>query len=76
MRSAKTHLTDTETKIYVADLAAYNSGVLHGVWLDASEDMDYIQDKVNDMLKRSHVHDAEELAIYDYEGFAGRSVAE
>ena len=27
-----------ETQIYVADLAAYSAGVLHGVWLDAADD--------------------------------------
>ncbi len=36
-----------EIRIYVADLAAYNSGHLHGVWIDATLDTDYIQDQVS-----------------------------
>ncbi|WP_202940975.1 antirestriction protein ArdA [Alteromonas macleodii] len=26
-----------EISIYVADLAAYNNGILHGVWIDATQ---------------------------------------
>ena len=33
----------TEPKIYVADLAAYNNGKLHGVWIDATLDLEDIQ---------------------------------
>ena len=27
-------------RIYVADLAAYNAGRLHGVWIDATQDVE------------------------------------
>ena len=40
-----------EIRIYVADLAAYNNGRLHGVWIDATEEMDDIWAQVNQMLK-------------------------
>jgi hypothetical protein len=33
---------DHEIRIYVADLAAYNNGKLHGVWINATDDMDAI----------------------------------
>ncbi|MNZ11895.1 Antirestriction protein (ArdA) [compost metagenome] len=59
----------TEPRIYVADLAAYNSGCLHGVWIDATQDVDDIQEEINAMLAASPVPDAEEYAIHDYEGF-------
>lgn len=59
----------TTPRIYVADLAAYNSGYLHGVWIDASEEVGDIQDQINAMLAASPVPDAEEYAIHDYEGF-------
>lgn len=59
----------TEPRIYVADLAAYNSGCLHGVWIDATQDVDDIQEQINAMLAASPVPDAEEYAIHDYEGF-------
>jgi len=42
-----------EISIYVADLAAYNNGILHGVWIDATQDIDDIQEQINDMLARA-----------------------
>lgn len=55
-------------KIYVADLAAYNSGHLHGVWVDVSSDADEMNEKVQAMLAASPVPDAEEYAIHDTDG--------
>jgi antirestriction protein len=54
-------------KIYVADIAAYNNGKCHGVWIDAMSDD--INEQINDMLKLSPQSFAEEYAIHDYEGF-------
>lgn len=65
-----------EIRIYVADLAAYNNGKLHGVWIDAIQDLDDIQDQINAMLAQSPEGFAEEYAIHDYEGFGGYSVSE
>lgn len=65
-----------EIRIYVADLAAYNNGKLHGVWIDACGDMDSIQEQINDMLADSPEELAEEYAIHDYEGFGGYPVGE
>lgn len=58
-----------EPRIYVADLAAYNNGILHGVWIDATTELENIQEEVNKMLRSSPEQDAEEYAIHDYEGF-------
>ena len=56
--------------IYVASLADYNAGVLHGVWIDATADLDEINDRVERMLAASHTTPrAEEYAIHDFEGF-------
>lgn len=63
--------TTPDIRIYVADLAAYNAGYLHGVWIDATQDTSDIQDQINAMLATSPVDDAEEYAIHDYEGFGG-----
>ena len=65
-----------EINIYVADLAAYNNGKLHGVWIDATQDLDDIQAQINQMLAKSPEGFAEEYAIHDYEGFCGYSVSE
>ncbi len=62
----------TETNIYIADLAAYNAGILHGVWVDATLDLNEIQEQIDVLLKNS----PEEIAIYDYEGFEGVSISE
>jgi antirestriction protein len=65
-----------EIRIYAADLAAYNAGHLHGVWIDATLDITDIQDAINAMLKQSPVTGAEEYAIHDYEGFEGYNLGE
>lgn len=44
-----------EIRIYVADLAAYSAGHLHGVWIDATLTLDDIQAQVDAMLAASPV---------------------
>jgi len=63
-------------RIYVACLAAYNNGYLHGTWIDAAQDAWAIYDAVRDMLKASPIENAEEWAIHDYEGFGGIRISE
>ena len=65
-----------EIRIYVACLASYNSGYLHGVWIDATQELDDIQEQVSNMLKASPVELAEEYAIHDYEGFESVRLSE
>lgn len=65
-----------EIRIYVADLAAYNNGRLHGVWINACDDLDDIQEELSEMLKNSLEGFAEEYAIHDYEGFGGYRLGE
>ena len=65
-----------EISIYVACLAAYNNGKLHGCWIDATQELDDIQDQINSMLASSPEEDAEEYAIHDYEGFGSYSLGE
>lgn len=69
--NAQTLTANDDIKIYVADLAAYNNGELHGVWIDATLELEDIQDQIKSMLAVSPVEDAEEYAIHDYEGFEG-----
>jgi len=63
-------------RIYVACLAAYNSGHLHGKWIDASLGEAHIEEQTQAMLKASPIEEAEEWAIHDYEGFEGASLSE
>jgi antirestriction protein len=60
--------TETKPRIYVACLASYNSGILHGAWFDASTDVDEMQAAINAVIESSPVPDAEEWAFHDYEG--------
>ena len=63
--------------IYVADLAAYNNGFLHGRWINAATDYDNMRVEINEMLMQSPVPDqAEEYAIHDFEGFGHYRVEE
>jgi len=73
MNSAATNIGP---RIYVACLAAYNSGILHGAWIDADQEADDIKDEIATMLSRSPIKDAEEYAIHDYEGFGGVTIDE
>ena len=59
--------TQSPIRIYVACLASYNAGVLHGAWIDVSGDIDDMQEQINDMLTASRQCDAEEWAIHDFE---------
>ena len=67
---------DSSLRIYVACLAAYNNGYLHGAWIDADQDADAIRDEIAAMLARSPIENAEEYAIHDYEGFEGVTISE
>jgi antirestriction protein len=69
-------------RIYVACLASYNAGILHGRWIDASADVDAMQGEIDAMLRASPcpngfavhpdtaeiVPSAEEYAVHDYDG--------
>lgn len=58
-----------QPNIYVASLADYNNGRLHGAWLDASQSADVLHAAVQTMLESSQTAGAEEYAVFDYEGF-------
>jgi len=63
-------------KIYAACLAAYNHGHLHGEWIHADQEADYLMAEVQDMLEKSPIANAEEFAIHDYEDFGAFSLHE
>jgi len=56
-------------KIYIACLAAYNSGYLHGKWIYVSGDSEEMEKEAQKVIKTSPVPDAEEWAIHDYDEF-------
>lgn len=68
--------TNLQPRIYVACLAAYNNGYLHGAWIDAAQEPWSIYDDVKAMLAASPIAGAEEWAIHDYEDFGGVRIEE
>lgn len=69
-------ITSPTPRIYVRCLAAYNTGTLHGAWIDAGQDADAINDDVQAMLADSPEEGAEEWAIQDQEGFGQITLCE
>ena len=70
-------MADADTpRIYVACLAAYNGGRLHGEWIDADQGADEIREAIKGMLSRSPEPGAEEWAIHDHENFQGIQIGE
>jgi len=65
-----------EPKIYVACLAAYNSGILYGVHIDATLEPDDMLDLIGEMLEKSPIEGAEEWAIHDFDDFGHLNLSE
>lgn len=68
-------------RLYIACLASYNAGWLHGKWIDATQGYDAVYEEIEEMLKDSPVTKkwgdiAEEWAIHDSENFGSYKVAE
>ena len=58
-------------RVYVACLASYNAGTLHGAWIDLTADASDIADAIAGVLAESPEPGAEEWAIHDHEGLCG-----
>lgn len=69
-------ITNVQPRIYVACLAAYNNGILHGTWMDAAREPQALQDDVRYMLATSPIAGAREWAIHDNEGFGSLRIEE
>lgn len=63
-------------RIYVASLADYNAGRLHGRWIDANQTADAIHEEIAEMLAESKEPIAEDYAIHDYEYFGDLHLSE
>lgn len=69
IESKNTQEAEYKPSIYIACLAAYNSGHLHGKWVEPADTVEGLQEQINQVLKSSPVEDAEEWAIHDYDNF-------
>ena len=70
-----------QPEIWVGSLTDYNNGVLHGLWIDADQDVDELREQVGWLLlssptARAHREVAEEYGIFDYAGFGDYQVSE
>jgi len=74
--SLKREDTAETPRIYVASLADYNAGRLHGRWIDANQSADSIRDEIAQMLTESKESIAEDYAIHDYEHFGDLALSE
>ena len=74
----QTKTESNEIQIYMADLAAYNCGVLHGRWIDATQGADGIWEEIQEMLAQTPLkyEIAEEHAIHDQNGFGSLELHE
>ena len=61
----------TNFKIYVANLAKYNEGILKGEWLELPMDTDDLQEALDGILGED-----EEYAVHDYDNDLGYKVGE
>lgn len=60
----------TGPSVWVACLAAYNSGILHGAWVNVPSSAEAMQEEIEAIIKGSPCPDAEEWAFHDYSDFA------
>ena len=69
-------MTTFHPQVYVACLASYVAGRLHGRWIDATLDPEEIRAEIREMLAQSEADNPEEYAIHDYDDFGGVSLGE
>jgi antirestriction protein len=67
---------DDSPMIYVACLASYNAGILHGAWIYVDSDPDVMGEEIQTMLAGSPTPDAEEFAIHDTDCCDGLEIGE
>lgn len=67
---------DTQVRVWIGCLAAYNAGRLHGEWFTVTSDEDELHEAIAAVLKSSPCPNAEEYEFFDTEspigGFLGR----
>jgi len=59
--------TKVQPRFYAACLASYSEGILHGKWIDATDDAEGMYLEVEQMLEASPSEYAEEWEIHDHE---------
>ncbi len=68
--------TPEQPRVWIASLADYNAGRLHGEWVDAAVSGDDLVAAAQAILARSEEPGAEEWAIFDFDNFGPYRVDE
>lgn len=76
LREAAAERLKEQPRIWIACLAAYNDGKLHGEWITADRESEELYADIEAMLARSPVPLAEDWAIFDYENFGSFRIHE
>lgn len=63
-------------RVYIACLASYNSGIMHGEWVEVTGNVHALKEEIARILKASPEEDAEEWAVHGHEGFGSYKVTE
>jgi len=63
-------------QIYLACLSSYNNGILFGEWIDATCDVEDIQEQIKQLLAKSPMPGAEEFAVHGHSGFGSLGIDE
>ena len=72
-------ISEDNAQVYIACLSAYNNGYLHGAWVDATEGVEHVRDRIAQILSSSPMwreECCEEWAIHDFQGFGNYKVSE
>lgn len=69
-----THINPSNPRIFVICLEAYNNDLIHGVWIDATQELYKIQKEIKKMLLDSPMPNAEEYGIHVTEGFGSLKI--
>ncbi len=63
------YINQSTPRIFVICLEAYHNGLIHGVWINATQELYKIQKEIKKMLLESPMPNAEEFDIHSTEGF-------
>ncbi len=63
-------------RVYVACLASYNAGILHGKWVEVTSSEEELLNEIKNVLNSSTEEGAEEWAFHDHEYFEPFNVEE
>lgn len=71
-------LSDNEDRpeIYIACLSSYANGIHHGAWLDVTQPLGEIQKQIKQLLAKSPMKNAEEIAVHGCSGFGSLFIDE